>query len=97
MHFMRLFACGVALWATGLMAVAQPAPCHCPDNLQQLVASTEANYAGYPTKVNARTRPAYQALLSSLRAKAARADGARACFFVLKEYIRFFYDKHFNL
>lgn len=97
MRFKPLLGCCVVLWATVSVVWAQPAPCHCPDNLQQLVASTEANYAGYPTKIRGAAHTRYQALLLQLRRQAATAATARQCYEVLKAYVRFFYDKHFVL
>lgn len=71
--------------------------CNCSSNLQKLIAKTEENYAGFPVKVNKQTRNAYQQLKYNLLAKATNENNPKACFAVLKEYVRFFQDKHFNL
>jgi hypothetical protein len=76
---------------------AQTDTCNCSSNLQKLIAKTEENYAGFPVKVNTQTRTSYRQLMNSLLAKAANESNPKACFVLLKEYVRFFKDKHFNL
>ncbi|MDZ4071604.1 MAG: S41 family peptidase [Sediminibacterium sp.] len=71
--------------------------CNCLENLNQTVRKTEENYAGFPAKVNKNTQSAYQALVNSLEKKASKETNPKACFYLLKEYIRFFKDKHFML
>ncbi len=75
----------------------QTRSCNCTDNLNKTIAKTEENYAGYPAKVSSRTKSAYQKLVQELRRKAATITSAKSCFYLLKDYINFFYDKHFNL
>lgn len=77
--------------------MAQDNQCNCLDNLNQLIAKTEENYAGFPTKVNPQTKGNYQKLIKSLRKKSAAINQPKACFFLLKTYVRFFQDKHFIL
>lgn len=74
---------------------AQDNPCNCRSNLDSTILKTETNYAGYPAKVNASTGPAYQKLVSTLRQKAAREVNPKKCFSLIREYVRFFKDKHF--
>lgn len=76
---------------------AQTDTCNCSSNLQKLIYKTEENYAGFPVKVNTQTRTSYRQLINSLLAKAANESNPKACFVLLKEYVRFFKDKHFNL
>ena len=82
-------------YAAGIFA--QSDTCNCSSNLQKLITKTEENYAGFPVKVHAQTRNSYQQLMNKLLAKAANESNPKACFAVLKEYVRFFRDKHFNL
>lgn len=76
---------------------AQDTTCNCLVNLNELVTATEKNYAGYPVKVNAQTKNAYQALVQQLRVTTAAVANAKSCYYLLKQYIRFFNDKHFTL
>lgn len=76
---------------------AQQPVCNCAENLRKTIQKTEENYAGFPTKVNPRTNGSYQVLKARLRKQALTSRTAKQCFYVLKRYIRFFYDKHFNL
>lgn len=90
------------LWSVFLMTtsgrlLAQEATCNCLENLEKLIAKTEENYAGFPQKVIPTTRANYQKLKQTLRAKTRPETSAKKCFFLLKEYVRFFADKHFSL
>lgn len=71
--------------------------CNCLDNLNALVAKTEQNYAGFPVKVNDTTKPVYQDLVKSLENRAAIVTNPEMCYFLLKEYVSYFKDKHFML
>lgn len=71
--------------------------CNCLDNLKQLISKTEENYAGYPSKVNDETRSAYKKMILKLKAKAKNETNPKTCFYILKNYVIFFEDKHFNL
>lgn len=71
--------------------------CNCADNLRQLIIKTEENYAGFPAKVNTSTKAGYEQFKKQLTAKANGINNAKACYYLLKEYIRFFKDKHFIL
>ncbi|NRF40205.1 S41 family peptidase [Pedobacter foliorum] len=79
------------------LLIAQQIPCNCLVNLNETIAKTEINYAGFPTKVNVKTKPGYENLVSNLRKKAANESNAKACFYLIKDYVRFFKDKHFSL
>jgi hypothetical protein len=78
-------------------ANAQPNQCRCLENLDSVIAKTERNYAGYPAKVNARNKNEYQQLKATLSFKAAKIFQPKPCFYILKAYVRFFYDRHFQL
>lgn len=71
--------------------------CNCFDNLKKLISKTEENYAGYPSKVNKNTVKTYKRLILHLEAKAKNETSPKTCFYILKEYVRFFEDKHFSL
>jgi hypothetical protein len=62
-----------------------------------LIAKTEINYAGFPNKVNAQNTNEYLILKKDLQTKAAKLTEAKPCFFVLSEFVKFFYDSHFSL
>lgn len=71
-------------------------PCDCLYNLKETITHTEANYAGFPTKVNQKTRQAYEKLVARLQTDAASESNPKKCFYLIKDYIRFFKDKHFS-
>lgn len=76
---------------------AQANRCECADNLNRLISKTEENYAGFPAKVHDGNRAQYQELIQSLKKSAADITDPKACFYILKKYIRYFNDKHFML
>lgn len=82
---------------TSFSQVNQNNQCDCFDNLKKLISKTEENYAGYPSKVNENTIAAYKKLILKLEAKAKNETNPKTCFHILKDYIRFFEDKHFIL
>jgi len=92
----KLIALFVILISPYLL-IAQQISCNCLDNLNETIAKTEINYAGFPTKVNARTKLNYDNLIKNLRTKAGKESNAKNCFYIIKDYIRFFKDKHFSL
>jgi hypothetical protein len=71
--------------------------CNCLDNLNKLVAKTEENYAGFPVKISKTTIPEYMELVKSLEKRAANVTNPETCYYLLKEYVRYFQDKHFIL
>ena len=79
------------------VAHAQDRACNCPQNLDTLIARTERNYAGFPAKAQGPNQEAYERLKGSLRENAAQFTAPRNCFYLLREYVRFFYDSHFSL
>lgn len=94
MRYVLLLCIYAGLWSS---LYAQERACDCLANLNQLVAKTEENYAGYPHKITSKTNVGYQKLVISLRKKAASINQPKACYILLKEYVLFFKDKHFIL
>lgn len=78
-------------------AFAQKKTCNCIENLAVTIQKTELNYAGYPAKVDENTKASYQELIQTLHQKAGEITDPKPCFYLLKEYIDFFQDKHFIL
>lgn len=72
-------------------AKGQSENCNCAENLNKTIQETEANYAGYPAKVNA----GYKQLVATLHAKAAAVTDPKKCYYLIRDYVRFFKDKHF--
>lgn len=86
----------VASMLPGGARAAEPPPaqsCACAAAFDRVVAIVEADYAGYPLKVDAERREAYDAFKAVLRADAAGA-GPDRCVEVLKTYTGFFQDHH---
>lgn len=79
------------------LVIAQQIPCNCLQNLNEAIVKTELNYAGFPQKVYAKTKSAYENLVTSLRAKAKNESNPKNCYYLIKDYVRFFADKHFSL
>ena len=92
----KLFALLIPLAFPYLLLAQQPS-CNCLENLNEAITKTEANYAGFPTKVTTATKAAYKALINNLRTKADKENNQKNCFNIVKDYIRFFKDKHFSL
>lgn len=81
----------LCLQLSALAAKGQSETCNCPDNLNKTIQETEANYAGYPAKVN----DGYKQLVAALHLKAAPVTDPKQCYYLIREYVRFFKDKHF--
>jgi hypothetical protein len=71
--------------------------CNCLANLDTTIKKTELNYAGYPDMVNQHTQIQYKKLVEKLRAIAVRQSDPQKCFSILKTYVTYFNDKHFDL
>ncbi len=82
---------------TSVSQINQPNQCNCLDNLNILISKTEENYAGYPSKVGKNNILSYKKLIKQLKLKAKMEDNPKTCFFILRDYVRFFRDKHFIL
>lgn len=76
---------------------AQRTSCDCSANLNETIRKTELNYAGFPAKVNSKTKKAYSLLVHALKIKSSQQQNAEDCFYLIKQYVRFFKDKHFSL
>jgi hypothetical protein len=74
-------------------AVASDSLMTCRDDLDALDAKLKANYAGFLLEVTGEKRRRYEEALSRLRT---RAEGTRRgdCYFVLRDYLRWFEDPH---
>jgi len=72
-------------------------PCNCLDNLQEAILKTEENYAGFPDKIKPANKTPYDQLKNNLKIKAIDTDTPLDCYLLLKEYVNFFYDKHFRI
>ena len=79
------------------LSIAKQTTCNCLENLNETIAKTAVNYAGFPTKVTTKTKRTYESLVAALRGKAANERDAKKCFYLISEYVRFFKDKHFSL
>ncbi|GGG87748.1 hypothetical protein GCM10007415_22040 [Parapedobacter pyrenivorans] len=71
--------------------------CNCLDNLQETIQKTEENYAGFPDKIKPANRVRYSQLKNTLQEKAVDSNTPMDCYLLLKEYVNFFYDKHFRI
>lgn len=87
----------VLFFCVSTVAFAQKKTCNCSENIEETIQQTEQNYAGYPSKVNSAAEVNYQLLKERLMLAAGRESDPKACFYLLKEYIDFFKDKHFIL
>lgn len=85
------------LSVNAMLVTGQDKTCNCLDNLTVTIRKTEENYAGFPTKVTGNAKAKYAELVSSLKRKALDETNPKACFYLLREYVRFFRDKHFML
>ncbi|RYG43051.1 MAG: hypothetical protein EOO01_21965 [Chitinophagaceae bacterium] len=78
-------------------ALSQANHCNCSGNFEKLIEKTEANYAGFPTKINTATQTAYQSLVRKIRQQIVTENNPKRCYYLLAEYVQFFRDKHFIL
>ena len=81
----------------GIKVYSQNNQCNCLENLNKTISKTEENYAGFPAKINPDTQGKYNGLIKNLRKKSSETDLAKECFYIIKDYVRFFDDKHFIL
>ncbi len=80
-----------------IVALSQDSTCNCLQNLNELIEQTEKNYAGFPAMLHSGKRKGYDTLNANLRKASSGEKNPKACFYVLKRYIKFFQDKHFIL
>lgn len=90
------FICVFFRLCTGHQVAAQQ-PCNCLANLDTTITKTELNYVGYPDMIARKLRPQYKKLVEKLRKQASNEADALRCFPLLKAYVSFFNDKHFDL
>lgn len=74
--------------------LSQAQNCDCPKELEFLVQKIEADYAGFPDKVNNKTRTQYNDYTGKIRIKAKETKSFYRCTLVLEEYLKYFNDKH---
>jgi hypothetical protein len=92
---MRKFIFVFQLLLLQISARSQQTVCDCKANLDSLIVKTEQNYAGYPEKIKGNQLGRYRSMVSSLRKAAGITTTPKACYELLADYVRFFYDKHF--
>jgi len=78
-------------------ASGQTASCNCSANLDTLIHKTELNYAGFPSKTGDKHQSSYSRLTKSVLQQAKNITDPVRCFDVLKSYIAYFRDRHFDL
>ncbi len=82
---------------TSIRLYGQEKLCNCLANLDSLISKTEANYAGFPVKTSGEKRTRYSTLVQSVRQHAHGIADPITCFYVLKDYVAYFQDRHFDL
>lgn len=92
----RFFFAMVCCFSIDLSSYAQALQCNCIENLKTTILKTEQNYAGFPIKVNAKTKATYNALTRQLSIRADTVTNPRNCFYIIKNYVTFFKDRHFD-
>lgn len=75
---------------------SQDNKCNCLNNLNMTIEKTTENYAGFPQKINAKTKKEYNSLVKTLIKKAGFETSPKKCFNIIKDYVVFFKDKHFD-
>jgi hypothetical protein len=68
--------------------------CNCQRNFDEMYQKIKDNYAGYDLKVNATTKPKFDALTKKVKDKSKNITDPKACFDTLKEWTEFFKDGH---
>ena len=68
--------------------------CECTKVLEESIDKAIRIYAGFDDKVNDNTRAQYEALVTTLRAKAKNAKDENSCKGILRSYVAFFKDSH---
>jgi hypothetical protein len=77
-------------------AFSQQKTCNCLENLDKVIEKTELNYAGFPSMVTSKTKSKYEALVKKLKKGSAATSKPKECFNIIKEYVAYFNDKHFD-
>ncbi|MCP9764209.1 S41 family peptidase [Lacihabitans soyangensis] len=68
--------------------------CNCQKNFDEIYQKVRDNYGAFSMKVNATTKPAFDALSKKVKEKSAGVTDPTACYFILKEWTEFFKDGH---
>jgi hypothetical protein len=71
--------------------------CNCSQRFDYVVGITEKVYSGFPDKVNEDTIEKYKKLTKTLKNKAQRISNQNDCYYLIKEWLLFFNDKHLYL
>jgi len=71
--------------------------CNCGENLEMTIKKVEENYAGFPDKITLLTQKEYGEFKERLLTVAVNTNDSGACYTLLKEYVNYFYDKHFRI
>lgn len=98
--FRYMKKCFIIIFATlltGINVSGQASTCNCRANLDTLISKTESNYAGFPVKTDGRKRDRYDVLVKSARQRATGIASPVKCFDILRYYISYFKDRHFDL
>jgi hypothetical protein len=77
-------------------AFSQEKACNCLENLDKVIEKTEINYAGFPSAVTQKTISKYNNLIKKLKKSADATSIPKECFQIIKEYVVYFNDKHFD-
>lgn len=80
-----------------VLLFGQETKCNCLENLTKAIQKTEENYAGYPSKVTAATTKEYTILVQSQKQKASKETDPKKCYYIIRDYVKFFKDKHFSI
>lgn len=87
----------VAVLLTGPHVSGQKSTCNCRNNLDTIIRKTEINYAGFPANTDGKKRLRYDLLVKSVRQRATGITSPVKCFDILKDYVSYFQDRHFDL
>ncbi|WP_186774213.1 S41 family peptidase [Chitinophaga pinensis] len=75
---------------------AQSISCNCLSNLDSVISHTSTNYAGFPVKTSGSKATGYNNMVSSLHKRATGITDPVKCFAVIKDYVSWFKDRHFD-
>lgn len=68
--------------------------CNCQKNFDEIYQKVRDNYAAYSMKVNATTKPSFDALSKKVKEKSMGVTDPKECYLILKEWTEFFKDGH---
>lgn len=96
MFMKKILATSFLLFITLLHISAQHSSCNCTANLDTVIYKTETNYAGFPVKTNGTKKAVYNSLVKTLHQRATGITDPVHCFEIIKDYVYFFKDRHFD-